>query len=769
MAKLVILNLDGSLTTGFRVSLELKLESESPYLKIASRLPSNPELSACLAKWQQQYYQLEYHYRIKPKKIIYNGSIDSRKQLAYYALSLQQQLQSWLESPDFKSIDRKLREELNCQEIIRMLICSDRPAIYQLPWYSWDLLASYPQLEIAFSNLNFEIPKSNIPLKLASKVKILAILGNSKGINLESDRIFLKSLTNANVVFLVEPLRQQLYDCLYQEAWDIIFFAGHSQTINSQGFLYLNQKDAIGIPELQHGFKQAIAAGLQLAIFNSCDGLGLAGELAKLSLPQCIVMRLPVPDRVAQRYLRYFLQAYTAGNPLYLANRMAREQLQGWEKEFPYASWLPIIYQNPAVKPPNWHDLYVRKPLTRLNSRSTTPRLVHFKLPKIVFLVAAIATGIIWLCQSWGWLQPGELKMYDRAMSWRNTYGTNERTVVVTVDDLDIKYQQQQKMVMQGSLSDEALLILLTKLQPHQPKAIASDIIHDFPFDPKLATLLKNTDNFLGICRIESNQSELIGIEPPSELSLDQVGFSNLAIDADGTIRRQILGMSPDRVCQSDFSFSLRLAFNYLDNIAAKFTDRGLQIGDVVFPQLQFNSGGYRLNNKEAKGYQILLDYHQQRSPNISLREILNIEEQKLTKLVKGKLVLIGGKGHNRDVHHTPYSRTQKTPPTPGVFIHAQMTNQILGAVLDGRKLLWWFPDWVELLWIALWSLVGSVAMAIWRIPELRAIAFALSLSLLFTGFFGLFFYGAWIVAIAPALALLLSALGMITYQYLYR
>ena len=95
MAKLVILNLDGSLTTGFRVSLEIKLEFESPYLKVAGRLPSNLELSACLAKWQQQYYQLEYHYRIKPKKIIYNGSIDSRKQLAHYGLSLQQQLQSW--------------------------------------------------------------------------------------------------------------------------------------------------------------------------------------------------------------------------------------------------------------------------------------------------------------------------------------------------------------------------------------------------------------------------------------------------------------------------------------------------------------------------------------------------------------------------------------------------------------------------------------------------------------------------------------------------
>ena len=110
MAKLVILNLDGDLTTGFRVSLEIKFESEPAYLKIGGELPPARELLNCLAKWQQQYYQLEHHYRIKPKKIIYNGSINSKKQLAYHAISLQQQLQSWLASPGFIPIDRKLRE-----------------------------------------------------------------------------------------------------------------------------------------------------------------------------------------------------------------------------------------------------------------------------------------------------------------------------------------------------------------------------------------------------------------------------------------------------------------------------------------------------------------------------------------------------------------------------------------------------------------------------------------------------------------------------------
>ena len=41
--------------------------------------------------------------------------------------------------------------------------------------------------------------------------------------------------------------------------------------------------------------KKAIGCGLQLAVFNSCDGLGLARELEALHIPQMIVMQEPVP------------------------------------------------------------------------------------------------------------------------------------------------------------------------------------------------------------------------------------------------------------------------------------------------------------------------------------------------------------------------------------------------------------------------------------------------------------------------------------------
>ncbi len=94
-----------------------------------------------------------------------------------------------------------------------------------------------------------------------------------------------------------------------------------------------------------------------MAIFNCCDGLGLARQLSDLQMPQVIVMREPVPDKVAQEFLKYFLAAFANDQLLYLAVRHARERLQGIENEFPCASWLPVLCQNPATKPPRWIDL----------------------------------------------------------------------------------------------------------------------------------------------------------------------------------------------------------------------------------------------------------------------------------------------------------------------------------------------------------------------------------------------------------------------------
>ncbi|HEY9747845.1 MAG TPA: CHAT domain-containing protein, partial [Allocoleopsis sp.] len=196
------------------------------------------------------------------------------------------------------------------------------------------------------------------PAIARDKIRILAVLGNQTGIDTEADRQLLTQLApTAEVIFLVEPHRRELNQQLWDaHGWDILFFAGHSasQADRATGQIAINPQQRLGLSDLKHALQQAIAKGLQLAIFNSCDGLGLAHDLQALHIPQMIVMREPVPDLVAQEFLKAFLTSFTQGVPLYLAVRQAREQLQGLEDEFPCASWLPVICQNPAELPMVW-------------------------------------------------------------------------------------------------------------------------------------------------------------------------------------------------------------------------------------------------------------------------------------------------------------------------------------------------------------------------------------------------------------------------------
>ena len=89
---------------------------------------------------------------------------------------------------------------------------------------------------------------------------------------------------------------------------DILFFAGHSESREhgKKGIIALNPDDSLDLEEIPRTLTSAIDQGLKLAIFNSCDGLGLAQRLADLNLPYVIVWREPVPDKIAQKFLNFF-------------------------------------------------------------------------------------------------------------------------------------------------------------------------------------------------------------------------------------------------------------------------------------------------------------------------------------------------------------------------------------------------------------------------------------------------------------------------------
>lgn len=747
MGKLVVLRLDGELSQqGFRVTLTIKsdgaLTAQSHSnshleIEITGYLPPHPLLADHLqTHWLQKYRRIGAPYRIKPQEIIYEGSVNDRfQECQESATELRTFFTDWLNSESFRDIDKGLREELNRDEFIRLLIRTENEQLQKLPWHLWDFFERYPNAELALSTTKFTqyntsshpnplltkapvnkgrelilpfgkggvkeaFTSSFLTLKPQAKVNILAILGHSQGIDINADRQLLENLPNTKTVFLVEPNHEEINDQLWEYSWDIIFFAGHSETSGDIGRIYINPTDSLTINELWYALKKAVDGGLKLAIFNSCDGLGLARKLENLQIPQMIVMRELVPDQVAQKFLKYFLEAFAGGKSLYLAAREARERLQGLESKFPCASWLPVIFQNPAAVPPTWQDL--------LKPKESLPTKPWHGL-RTLLVASLVVTSVVMGMRGLGALQALELNAFDLMMQLRPAEKPDPRLLLVKVTAEDI-----QNLGGEYPLSDRTILKLLQKIQSQQPRAIGLDIYRDRPEGTGRSSLieyLQKNNTIIPICIVPSPKIPQ-GVAPPPQISNKQLGFGDVIRDSDSIARRHLLAMEPPAAasCSASYALSFQLVFRYLqsEGISLKFlSEDQWQLGSVVLERLASNSGFYQQKN-QLQGFQLLLNYRrtsssQQIAEQVTLSNILNNQVQ--PNFIKDKIIIIGVTDPTvEDNFYTPYHQEIR-----GLLLHAQMVSQLLSAVKDQRTILWFSPLWVEIFWIWIWSVVGSL------------------------------------------------------------
>jgi uncharacterized protein YjbI with pentapeptide repeats len=332
-------------------SVEISDRGTNPHASAIGVLECEDAVISAYHDWQAAYRQdLNFAARLDiPRRQDTNlKQLPGSNKCQIASQHLKQEIDRWLDSKGFKAIKELMLQELHPTESIQIVLQTDELSIRQLPFQLWNFFERFTHAEISIASNNY---RSNTKQKLSHEnIEILAIFGSSEGLDLELDRESLTKLPNARVEFSIEPTRQILNDKLWERPWDIIFFAGHSASDPdlTTGHLQINPTDKLTIPELKYALKRSIETGLKLVILNSCDSLGLAAELISIQLPQAIVMREPVPDIIAQQFLKNFLTAFASGLPLYRAVRSAREQLQGLEDNYPCASWLPVICQNPA-------------------------------------------------------------------------------------------------------------------------------------------------------------------------------------------------------------------------------------------------------------------------------------------------------------------------------------------------------------------------------------------------------------------------------------
>jgi CHASE2 domain-containing sensor protein/predicted Ser/Thr protein kinase len=393
----------------------------------------------------------------------------------------------------------------------------------------------------------------------------------------------------------------------------------------------------------------------------------------------------------------------------------------------------------------------------RLNRRGIWQGLAR------IVLLSAVSALLVMGIRYVGMLQPMELHAFDRLMQMRPAETLDSRLLLVTIDEADIQYQNQKQMQMRWSLSDEALLELLKKLDEYQPRAIGLDIYRDFPVDanyPELGDRLQRDSRLLTACKVSAPiDGAPDGVPPPPEVS-----FSDFIADNDESVRRQLLQLNPPATsaCFAEYSFSLQLAFKYLqaEGISTKLTPEGyLQLGETVFQPLAAHSSGYQ--GIDASGYQIPLNYRSLRSPidiaeTVSLQDILeNKLDSRLLNLLRDRIVMIGVTASSiNDYWKNPYGKQ-----IPGLFLQAQMVSQILSSVLEKRPQIWWLPTWSEAIWIWGWSLLAGILVWQVRKPVFLGVAIALINLLLFSICLTIFKSAGWIPLVPTVLSLTITVI----------
>ncbi|HBB35988.1 MAG TPA: Chase2 sensor protein [Cyanobacteria bacterium UBA8803] len=792
MSHLIILNLGkGDWQQGCpMVVAQLWMSDRITPMQITGSLPAAPELGVLYPCWQRLYEALYAHRSWRQRRVAQNdfeieddeSYITNVSEVEFQQIcqELQDRLNSWLNTDSCRNIDRQLRTRLIPTDEIRVIITAENHQLLRLPWHLWQFLEDYPRAELALSLPEYTRSIETIATEARATVKILAILGNGQGIDIATDRQLLEQLPHVELQLLVEPNLEELNQQLWQPGWDILFFAGHSSSQEKGHILQINRTDSLSLERLRFGLKKAIERGLKLAIFNSCDGLEIAWNLADLQIPQAIVMRESVSDRVAQEFLKHFLVAFAGGQSFYLSVREAREKLQGLETQFPCASWLPVICQNPAELPPRWEEWLGSRDRKDAGEGQTTESKIPTPKSQLstprwrqlgqVLLSSMAVTGLILGVRSLGVLQPLELWAFDRLLALRPTEPPDSRFLIVTISEADI--QAQDPYQRQGSLSDKVFNQLLNHLELHQPRAIGIDIYRDFATPSQYPTLiaqLRQNKRLVAICKGSDAKYDPTGIAPPPEVPTSRVGFSDFLEDDDGVLRRQLLFIDPDPAspCTTPYAFNVRLAFRYLEakGISPKFTSEGnLKLGNVAFKRLQRWTGGYQ--GIDAAGNQIMLNYRSLPSlraiaPQVSLNQVLSGKVRK--EAIKDRIILVGVTANSSsDFWATPYG-TGINQKVPGVFIQAQMTSQILSAVLDGRSLIWVWSWLGEAIWIGAWALVGGLGL-VWVSSPLQQGAVCVTALGNLTGLsFLLLTQGGW-VPLVPAGITLVITVGINSY-----
>ncbi|MBR8826794.1 MAG: AAA-like domain-containing protein [Gomphosphaeria aponina SAG 52.96 = DSM 107014] len=290
-------------------------------------------------------------------------------------------------------IKNNLDSALNTKEDILFLVKNENTNnddLRKYPWQCYNLLKEYKNSEIALAKINFNY-NAKLERNYSTPVKILVVFGTEQSeqqepTKLKSFKTDIKNLKyvikyievidsdhpddlpnklpsiNANTAYIILATPKSTEDLkkYIKQGCDIFCYIGHSNSAenNADGYIYLesnNRKvEKINISVLRdclNEVREHKNNPLQLAIFTSCKGFGLADVFDKLNIPNIIAMRSLLPLEVGRKFLREFLTNFIQDkNTLHIAVRKARDILEeNYGNQYPGVQWLPQLFLHPEA------------------------------------------------------------------------------------------------------------------------------------------------------------------------------------------------------------------------------------------------------------------------------------------------------------------------------------------------------------------------------------------------------------------------------------
>ncbi len=392
-------------------------------------------------------------------------------------------------------------------------------------------------------------------------------------------------------------------------------------------------------------------------------------------------------------------------------------------------------------------------------------KMLH-RPPVACAVISLLVLTVILAVRHYGGLQVPELLIYDHLVKARTqTDSRDDRIVLIGMTEKDL-------MDYGYPLPDRELAKVFRIIDAQKPVVIAVDLYRDLPEPrnregyPALESAFRELKSIIAIERVEFFKGPPALADEP-----DRIVANNLKRDDDGVFRRGILAM--EKGFDEPFpTISLAATLRYLEtkNVGVSFvpgTDgkQVIKLGNTIIPRLTGNSGGYVCS--EPGDYEYLCDFEAPRhftftktledaskntSHDYSFGQVLRGEIPK--GVLARKIVFMA----------TVMESIKDSNPTPvhdnlrGVEQHIMMTHQLLRAALDGVPPMTWWPEWGEVLWLAvaagLGGIVGLLLHSPWKIVPAVALLIA---AFYFSGMFA-FFHRVWIPIAAPIICCTLAA-----------